>query len=308
MNSEQLDHFRLVYECHSYAEAARRVPMSAQGLTKSVRSLERELGVSLFEADCETGAPTPTPYAQELIEFVEVTSSNMRLLHDAFRRLDGARRHELKLGCSLGVMGALGPDFLAGFRALRPDVDVSYWETNDRLCEQGLANGSYDLALAVTPFTGSVVGEQLYRCPVYFWVHADDPLASHESLAWEDIAQTAVALPGEGFKCYDAFLEETTRRGIIPRQVFEMSEIFQLYEFAASGRGIGFTARHHLNLSAFARDETVVAIPLRNAFWGFGIERLRTHALTDVERAFWGWCSSYAKRLPSDPLTTLTEE
>lgn len=302
MNSEQLDHFRLVYECHSYAEAARRVPMSAQGLTKSIRSLERELGVCLFEPDCETGTPLPTPYAQELIEFVEVTGSNYRLLKDAFRRLDGERRHSLRLGCSLGVMGALGPDFLAGFHALRPDVDISYWEMNDRLCERGLVDGSYDLALSVMPFSDAAVGEVLFRCPVYFWVNAADPLADRSSLDWEDLSETAVALPGEGFKCYDAFLNETAKRGITPKQVFEMSEIFQLYEFASSGRGIGFTARHHLSLSAFAHDTTVAAIPFSGVFWGFGIERLHTHALTDAEHSFWSWCVSYARRLPSDPL------
>lgn len=81
-----------------------------------------------------------------------------------------------------------------------------------------------------------------------------------------------------------------------------MSEIFQLYEFAARGRGVGFTARHHVNLSVFAHDDSVVAVPLRELSWGFGIERLRTHALDNAEQAFWNWCVTYAKRLPSDPV------
>ena len=81
-----------------------------------------------------------------------------------------------------------------------------------------------------------------------------------------------------------------------------MSEIFQLYEFAARGRGVGFTARHHVNLSVFAHDDSVVAVPLAELSWGFGIERLRTHALDNAEQAFWNWCVTYAKRLPSDPV------
>ena len=69
--------------------------------------------------------PQPTPYAQELYELTEVTSSNLRLMREAFNRIRGQELHELRLGCSLGVMGALGPDFLDGFRAMRPHVRQS---------------------------------------------------------------------------------------------------------------------------------------------------------------------------------------
>ena len=51
MNSEQLYYFQLAYSEGNFSAAARRVPMSLQGLTKSIRALERELGVTLFVPD-----------------------------------------------------------------------------------------------------------------------------------------------------------------------------------------------------------------------------------------------------------------
>lgn len=63
MNTEQLYYFELAYSEGSFSAAARKVPVSHQGLTKSIRSLERELGVALFTPDPETGLPAPTPYA-----------------------------------------------------------------------------------------------------------------------------------------------------------------------------------------------------------------------------------------------------
>lgn len=301
VNSEQLKYFELTYQERNYSAAARLVPVSPQGLTKAIRALEKELGVTLFVPD-ENGMPAPTPYAQELYEFTEVTSSNLRLMRDAFDRLRGQEFHELCVGCSLGVIGALGPDFLDGFRAMRPNVRVSYWETNDELCDKGLVHGDYDLALAVLPCSTEFDSVALYRCPLYFWVNAADPLAKKESLVLEDLRGYDVALPGEGFKCFDELKRLDEERGLGLGRIFEMSEIFQLYEFAASGRGVGFTARHHVNLSVFAHDDSVVALPLAELSWGFGIERLRTHALDEAERAFWDWCVTYAKRLPSDPV------
>ncbi len=301
VNSEQLRYFELTYQERNYSAAARLVPVSPQGLTKAIRALEKELGVTLFEPDA-SGMPAPTPYAHELYEFTEVTGSNLRLMHEAFERLRGQEAQELRLGCSLGVMGALGPDFLEGFRAIRPHVRVSYWETNDELCDKGLVAGDYDLALAVLPCAREFVSEPLYRCPVYFWVSAADPLAHKASLTLEDLCGHDVALPGEGFKCFETLRALDRERGLGLGRIFEMSEIFQLYEFAAGGRGVGFTARHHVELPVFARDGRVVALPLEGMSWGFGIERLATHALGDAEQAFWNWCVAYARRLPSDAL------
>ncbi len=186
MNSEQLRYFELTYQHRNYSAAARLVPVSPQGLTKSIRALEKELGVTLFELDA-AGMPAPTAYAQELYEFTEVTGSNLRLMHEAFERLRGQEARELRLGCSLGVMGALGPDFLDGFRAMQPRVRVSYWETTDALCDKGLEQGDYDLALAVLPCDARFVSTPLYRCPVYFWVSAADALARKQSLVLEDL-------------------------------------------------------------------------------------------------------------------------
>ena len=76
--------------------------VGALGECRAIRALEKELDVTLFEPD-SNGMPQPTPYAQELYEFTEVTSSNLRLMREAFNRIRGQELHELRLGCSLGV-------------------------------------------------------------------------------------------------------------------------------------------------------------------------------------------------------------
>ncbi len=302
MNSEQLHYFELAYRERNFSAAARLVPVSPQGLTKAIHALEKELGVTLFETDGDTGLPVPTAYAGELAEFVSVTNSNVRLLNEAFERIRGDERRHIRLGCSLGVIGAFGPQFLEDFKAIRPDIEVQYWEMNDALCDAGLRAGDYDLALAVRPYDPAFDVRELYRCPTYFWVRADDPLGGRNVLTIADFAGRDVAIPGEGFKCYDRLRRLAGENGVALGRIFQMSEIFQLYEFAFEGKGLGFTVRHLTELPIFTRDETVRAIPVEGMGWGFGVERLASHALGDAERAFWNWCAAYARRLPSDPL------
>ena len=302
MNGEQLRYFELAYRERNFSAAARLVPCSPQGMAKSIHALEKELGVPLFDTDEETGLPTPTDYAHELFEFAAVYDSNLRLLRESFARIRGSERAQIRLACSLGVIGALGPEFLAGFAERYPNVELTYWEAADAQCEQALLEGERDLGLVVGPYAPGMTVRELYRCPMYFWVHVDDPLASKDSLTIGDLAGRDIAIPGEGFRCCERLRRDSAAASVRLGRIFEMSEIFQLYEFAAGGRGLGFTVRHLVSLPTFSRLETVVAVPMANVDWRFGVERLATHALGEAERAFWDWCVRYARRLPSDPL------
>ncbi|MEE8715941.1 MAG: LysR family transcriptional regulator [Coriobacteriales bacterium] len=302
MNAEQLRYFELAYRERNYSAAARKVPCSPQGLSKAIHALEKELGVTLFTGDPETGMPVPTDYAHELYEYACVNDSNLRLLHESFERIRGQERYTIRLGCSLGVLGTLGPDFVTSFRRLHPNIALQYWETDDDLCERGLRDSTFDLGLLVGPYGDDLAAQVLYRAPVYFWMRADDPLASKGALTVEDFAGREVALPGEGFKCYRRLLEATEAAGVVPGAIYEMSEIFQLYEFAASGRGLGFSVRHIVELSSFHSSPDVVALPVEGSSWTFGIVRLATHATDQAEQTLWNWCASWARRLPSDPV------
>ena len=302
MNGEQLRYFELAYEERNFSAAARRVPVSPQGLAKAIHALEKELGVPLFEVDELSGLPRPTPYADELTEFAAVYSSNMRLLKESFDRIRGSERSLVRLGCSLGVMGALGPHFLQDFGAMHPEVDVRYWEANDAQIENDLRTGTCDIALVVGPHQAGTEFRELYRCPIYFWVRADDPLAQKASLDVHDFEGRNVAIPGAGFHCYDLLMRAAGEAGVELGHVFQMSEIFQLYEFAAGGEGLGFTVRHLIDLPVFVRDASVVALPVEGTGWTFGLERLDAHALGQAERQLWEWACGYARQLPSDPL------
>ena len=129
---------------------------------------------------------------------------------------------------------------------------------------------------------------ELYRCPIYFWIDRQAPWPARTPWTSRTWRGRDIAIPGEGFKCLERLRAAAERHGVTLGRIFEMSEIFQLYEFAASGRGLGFTVRHLVQLPTFSRLDSVVAVPIRAVRWGFGIECVATHALGESERTFWG--------------------
>lgn len=102
MLQDRCDYFILAYESPSFSAAAAKVPMSPQGFTKAIRSMERELGVSLFTMD-EDGSRVATPYAHEFYEYAKRVRAERNLLAAAFDRIASSGYVELRIACSLGI-------------------------------------------------------------------------------------------------------------------------------------------------------------------------------------------------------------
>ena len=289
MYREQLEYFALAYRFQSFAVAAEHVPMSAQGLAKAIHALEVELGVVLFTLS-ERGHRLPTAYADELIVFVNHFATDYRRLQHALSRVRAQEGNIIRLGTSLGILGLFGPDFLNRFHAARSDIKVVYNELPDDLCEAGLREGVYDLAFTLAPYEERFVTTELYSSEICFWVHRKDPLSQKKSMALKDFEGRAVAIPGRDFKCYRNIILACEQIGIKIAQVVPSSEIFWIYEFVASGKGVGFSVRHLVELSIFKSRKDIAVLTLEGVTWSFGISYLPTHRLTSAEHQFYDYC------------------
>lgn len=297
MNREQLNYFALAYQLGSFAEAAARVPMSVQGFNKAMRSLETELGVSLFENDGH-GLRTPTSYADELFEFTDHLENNYRGLLDRFDSIRSQERNVIRLGTSLGVIGLLGPDFLNDFHAANPTITVEYDETPDILCDKRLMLGACDMALSLFPYEESAATTELYSSRICFWVREDDALAGKTVLEAADLAGRAVAMCGKEIKVYWRIRSACEKAGIELGELSTSSEIFWIYNFVLCGRGPGFCVEHLTKLPVFTTCPDIKSIPFEDMRWRFGISYLPNHRLSPAEQLFYDYCLAFSKTLP----------
>lgn len=286
---DQLHYFALTYHLGSFSAAAKRVPMSSQGLAKAVCLLESELGVPLFVAD-PSGKLHATPQADLLLDFANDCERGYAKLQGEFAALRARENHELNVGIGLGILGYLGPDFIKRFQRKHPGVVVRYEELSDRSCDEGLRCGRLDIALTVAPYAPDFIVTELYSTPMCFWVSANDPLAQRESLSIEDFQDRRVALPGEDFKCFATLRNMARDAGVRLGEVHATAEIFRMFDFAREGKGLGFSAKHLAEMPLFEKDPTVVAIPLGTVTWRFGIAQLSSRKPTPEMEAFRDFC------------------
>jgi len=269
--------------------------MTLQGLIKAIKSLEQQYDVPLFIAD-ENGVLVPTNYADELYGFAEKWDQNSIALEESFNRIRSLENHMIRLGSCLGIMGNLGSPFLEGFKRLNPDIAIQYGEHSDFSCDKGLLLGSYELALTMAPFDQSFITMEMFSDNFIFWINKKNPLSMKtEGLHLEDLRNQNIAIPGEGYKCYDTFIMRGNCEGINFGRIFQTAEMFQIFGYALYDHGIGMGIESLTDLEVFQKEE-VVAIPYLDAKWRYGLSHLSAHTLTSIEQRFCEYCLDFSKR------------
>lgn len=123
MDATQLGYFMAVLREGSYAQAAKKLFISPQGLSKAIHTLEGELGVNLFETT-GTGLAL-TEYGRALQAHCQ---PYLREHQRIFNEMESLRRKSdqwLGIGIKSGFSDGLGRNFLLDFILDHPELQVS---------------------------------------------------------------------------------------------------------------------------------------------------------------------------------------
>lgn len=123
MQSRLLQNFLTVAECASITEAATVLNVSQPALTKSIRKLEVDLGVNLFDR-WPTGISL-TSYGEVLLRHVKLMENEYRHALAGIDELKSGSAGALRIGAGPVWLVAILPDVITQFQKQYPDVKVS---------------------------------------------------------------------------------------------------------------------------------------------------------------------------------------
>lgn len=270
--------------------------MSPQGFTKIIHNLERDLGVPLFETD-ERGVRKPTAYAEEFYHYAKRLQKERGQLKSAFDRIASEGCFELKIACALGVPGLFGAESIQGFSRVRPGVTVMFSELPDTLCDSLVAEGLFDLGLTIQPVEENLNSRDLFASAMSIWVNKTDPLSKRDSLTLNDLAGHSLAMPGREFRCYQNLKSACAEADVDMPEVIEYSEIFWIYYYVLSKKGLGFCLPHLAELDIFENPESIVAIPLEGLGWKVCLTWPEGRELAEHERDYLSYLKKQARNL-----------
>ncbi|GAA4477311.1 hypothetical protein GCM10023094_19280 [Rhodococcus olei] len=232
--------FVAVAEELHFGRAAARLQMAQSPLSQTIRKLEKDLGVALFERSTRTVSLTAAghaflPHAYQLLEGVDTA-------RQAARSSTGGVYGHIRIGFT-GVLNHRAlPPLTRALRQRYPNIELSLVGrimTRDAVVQ--LESGALDLAFVGLPVQSSSVHTRLIRRePFGVVLPTDHRLAGASAI---DLAELA----DEGFVTTPlsagSSLQETAMRacldaGFRPRIVQEITDPFMILMLVAAGVGI----------------------------------------------------------------------
>lgn len=245
MNKNQLEYFITAFECRNIQAAAERLFISHQGLSRVIRSLERELGQELFVRSNRGIEPT---------EFACSILPHVRKLLDTYAHIEGiqALAGQSKAFVSVyaldHVLGYLGSDFVLTFHEKYPDTTLSVTDSTDELALHKLMSGECDYAIINGPIDNTgVYAEPLFYSRYCLRINRNNPLAEKEDIGWSDLAGQKLIGRGREYSCFRKNIDslilgssipidiplETSDEGMIRELVEKNLAVAVTYDFSA---------------------------------------------------------------------------
>jgi LysR family transcriptional regulator, pca operon transcriptional activator len=159
----KLRHLAAVIRHGSFSDAAEALGISQPALSKVVRCLERELGVTLLERGRFGAVPTESGLA--LARHADAVEAELRSAQAEIAGLRAGIRGRIRIGCGPSEATRLLPKALARLKSTAPETTVTVlYGLNEALVPMVL-HGEVDFALASIP-DRELEGD-LRRIPLY---------------------------------------------------------------------------------------------------------------------------------------------
>lgn len=244
MNFQQLRSVReAVRRGFNLTEVAAALHTSQPGVSRQIRELEDELGVTLFMRAGKrlTGLTEPGTSLLPIIERLLLDSENLRQVSRDFASHDAG---PLSLAATHSQARYALPSAVKDFRQLFPQVTLSLHQGSPRQIAQMLLSGEADIGIATEALTQY---EQLITLPCYRWTHTvvappDHPLFDGQSLTLERLSRYPMVTYDEGYTGRSHIDEAFARAGIKPSIVLSAMDADVIKTYVELGMGVGIVA------------------------------------------------------------------
>ena len=238
MDLVKLRYFQTVAKTLHFRRAAALLNVSQPPLSKSIKTLEEELGTQLFLRTRRRVELTPA--GEALLKRCEKIFQELEDTKTEVKRYSRGEKGAIRIGCEDGTTFPVLPPLLQTFKRRYPAISCSV--VTQTLGQQigGLIAGDLDAGIVPLPVDHSELDLiKLQSCSLVAAFAEHLPLAGKASLRLTDLRQQPiVTLPEDEENLYSLILPYLKKRRIPVKLVPGALDISTLLPMAASGLGI----------------------------------------------------------------------
>ncbi|GIP21879.1 LysR family transcriptional regulator [Paenibacillus sp. J22TS3] len=269
MDIRQLQYLIEVARLRSFTKAAESLYITQPTISKTIRQMEEELGVVLFDRigkriELTDAGQIMVNQAQNIV----TSFNNMSAELDDLRNL---KKGHIRIGLPPMVGASFFPTVIGQFHKKYPDITIQLFEDGAKKVEADVASGALDVGIAVLPLKMegieyfSFVEEKLNLL-----VHPTHRLSRLKEAPLIELAGESFVLFREDFVLHDRIIAECVRVGFQPRVVYESSQWDLISEMVAANLGIALLPE---TVCREVDPSRVAILPLVNPVipWNLGI-------------------------------------
>ncbi|MCC5868013.1 MAG: LysR family transcriptional regulator [Gammaproteobacteria bacterium] len=218
LDSRRLRHFLAVYDLRSIGQAAEKLFLTQPALSKSLRQLEEDLQVKLF--DRTPLGVVPTVFGEALAQRAKVIRAEMRHAESELANLRGAAKGQVTIGVGPSIAATLMPIATQRFYQERPGIAVTVIEGLVDTLMPALRRGELELAIGAWPPArdADLATERIFRDRVSVVAGSKHPLLRHKSLRLVQLLDHPWVLPPETQRWRHLMEETFLAAGLSPPQ------------------------------------------------------------------------------------------
>lgn len=200
MRLEQLQAFLAVAETGSFQAAARQCGVTQSTISRQVRSVEDDLGVSLFYRSAQAKL---TLAGSSLLPRATRICREWNQVQQEISDLVNGKQTELCISGIQSVCAYLLPPIVTQYCESHPDVQLRVTALGSDRSLKVLRDGLVDVSIVMhNPLLTSnqeMVVTPLYEEPVEVLMAADHPLSKYDSVSWDAIAEYPQVVFKDGY-------------------------------------------------------------------------------------------------------------
>ncbi|MEF2968268.1 LysR family transcriptional regulator [Paenibacillus sp. M1] len=269
MDIRQMQYLIEVARLKSFTKAADALFITQPTISKTIKSMEEELGVILFDrigkkVELTDAGLLIVAQAQQIV----ASFQNLTAELDDLRNL---KKGHIRIGLPPMVGSSFFPKVIGQFHQRYPEITIQLFEDGAKKVEADVVDGLLEVGVAVLP----TLQEGLSSFPfveekLNLVVHPSHPLAEREQVELPELARDDFVLFRQDFTLHDRIIAECAKAGFQPHIIYESSQWDLISEMVAVGLGITLLPE---SICREISDKRVRIMPLVNPVipWKLGI-------------------------------------
>lgn len=253
MDLRQLKFFLEVADSEGFTRAAEKLHIAQSALSTSIRKLEEELGVVLFnrgerKVSLTAEGDVLAAHAREILQGVVKARQEIEDLR-------GLLKGEVKVGLTPMLSSFFFPKIISAFKQRHPALQISIYGDSAWNIQRKIESGDIDMGIIAGTIPGELDYHHLVREEVVACVHRNHPYAGAKKLPVRTLLSQPLVQFKEGYHLREMIDDLARKEGIAP-DVMAESNLFSLVRSLVKEElGLAFLLK-----MALSRDAEIAAV------------------------------------------------